>query len=166
MEEDEVTKYLNLSEGVGETKTIFKYPILQCVLPILHQLYLRHNTGLPSFVIIKVISKCIAIGIARSRDPFLNCVSGSVSRYFFFDLSRSVLRYRNLRIAYKPAPSNIKFGVWSWESPAWDQPNLVDTGRIAYFFNWTMTYRWDSKTLRTPVVNPYGYIAPIENVPL
>ena len=76
---------------------------MQCVLPILHQLYLRHNTDLPSSGNIKVISKCIAIGIARSRDPFLNCVSGSVSRYLFFDLSRSVLRYRNLRIAYKPA---------------------------------------------------------------
>ena len=38
-EEDEVTKYL--SEGVKETNSILKFPIL-------HQLYLRHNTGLPS----------------------------------------------------------------------------------------------------------------------
>ena len=44
---------------------------------------------------------------------------------------------------------------------AWDRLNSVDTWRIASFFNWTMTYRWDSD-----IVNPYGYIAPIGNVPL
>lgn len=32
---------------------------------------------------------------------------------------------------------------------------------MANFFNWTMTYRWDSD-----MVSPYGYIAPNGSVPL
>ena len=35
----------------------------------------------------------------------------------------------------------------------------MDTGLMANFFNWTVTYRWDSDMVR-----PYGYVKPIGNV--
>ena len=54
-----------------------------------------------------------------------------------------------------------RYVFWSMESPDWDKWLSVDTGRLANFFNWTMTYRWDSD-----MVSPYGYTAPIGNVPL
>ncbi|XP_057368602.1 alpha-(1,3)-fucosyltransferase C-like [Daphnia carinata] len=50
---------------------------------------------------------------------------------------------------------------WNREAPKW-QPHLpFKTDLMADFFNWTMTYRWDSD-----VVMPYGYIKPIGHVPL
>jgi hypothetical protein len=44
------------------------------------------------------------------------------------------------------------------ESAAW---RTYSVAPMAEFFNWTMTYRWDSD-----VVAPYGYVRPIGNVPL
>jgi hypothetical protein len=52
---------------------------------------------------------------------------------------------------------NQRYVLWSLESAAW----FTDTIRMANFFNWTMTYRWDSD-----IVGPYGYIAPTGDVPL
>jgi alpha-1,3-fucosyltransferase len=37
----------------------------------------------------------------------------------------------------------------------------ADTTAMTHFFNWTMTYRWDSD-----MISPYGYITPTGNVPL
>jgi hypothetical protein len=45
------------------------------------------------------------------------------------------------------------------ESAAWHE--YLDTSPMANFFNWTMTYRWDSD-----MVGPYGYVKPIGSVPL
>ncbi|KAI9559152.1 hypothetical protein GHT06_015941 [Daphnia sinensis] len=53
-----------------------------------------------------------------------------------------------------------RYIFWSRESPVW-RHRLYDTELMAHFFNWTMTYRWDSD-----VVGPYGYVKPIANVPL
>lgn len=53
-----------------------------------------------------------------------------------------------------------RYIFWSIESAAW---RFVDTNKMADFFNWTMTYRWDSD-----IVTPYGWIEPNRNgsVPL
>ncbi|KAI9559150.1 hypothetical protein GHT06_015939 [Daphnia sinensis] len=48
---------------------------------------------------------------------------------------------------------------WSIESPAWREYAHAD--QAGGFFNWTMTYRWDSDIIAT-----YGYIKPIGKVPL
>jgi hypothetical protein len=50
-----------------------------------------------------------------------------------------------------------RYVLWSLESAAW----FADTIRMANFFNWTMTYRWDSD-----IVGPYGYIVPTGDVAL
>lgn len=52
---------------------------------------------------------------------------------------------------------NQRYVLWSLESAAW----FADTIRMANFFNWTMTYRWDSD-----IVGPYGYIVPTGDVAL
>jgi alpha-1,3-fucosyltransferase len=54
--------------------------------------------------------------------------------------------------------SNQRYVFWSMESAAW---RTFSVAPMAEFFNWTMTYRWDSD-----VIAPYGYIRPIGNVPL
>lgn len=54
--------------------------------------------------------------------------------------------------------SHQRYVFWSIESAAW---RFVNTDPMANFFNWTMTYRWDSD-----IVNPYGHITPTGNVPL
>lgn len=51
-----------------------------------------------------------------------------------------------------------RYVFWSMESPAW---RYVNTDLMGGFFNWTMTYRWDSD-----VVRPYGWIEPTGSVPL
>jgi alpha-1,3-fucosyltransferase len=51
-----------------------------------------------------------------------------------------------------------RYVFWSIESAAW---RFVDTKPMTNYFNWTMTYRWDSD-----LVSPYGYIKPTGNVPL
>ncbi|XP_045027833.1 4-galactosyl-N-acetylglucosaminide 3-alpha-L-fucosyltransferase FUT5-like [Daphnia magna] len=50
---------------------------------------------------------------------------------------------------------------WSREAPKWRPYLPFKTDLMADFFNWTMTYRWDSD-----VVMPHGYIKPIGHVPL
>lgn len=59
----------------------------------------------------------------------------------------------------KTRSARQRYIVWSVESAAWRI--FVDTRPMAGFFNWTMTYRWDSD-----IVNPYGYIRPNGSVPL
>jgi len=54
--------------------------------------------------------------------------------------------------------ANQRYVFWSIESAAW---RIHSVAPMAEFFNWTMTYRWDSD-----VVAPYGYVRPIGNVPL
>ena len=49
---------------------------------------------------------------------------------------------------------------WIMESAAWRE-YMVDMRPMENFFNWTMTYRWDSD-----MVGPYGYVKPIGNVSL
>lgn len=51
-----------------------------------------------------------------------------------------------------------RYVFWSIESAAW---RYVDTNMMKNFFNWTMTYRWDSD-----MVAPYGYVKPLGDVPL
>jgi hypothetical protein len=48
-----------------------------------------------------------------------------------------------------------RYVFWSMESAAWRIFNISVTPMNG-FFNWTMTYRWDSD-----VVAPYGYIRPL-----
>ncbi len=57
-----------------------------------------------------------------------------------------------------PRLANQRYVFWSMESAAW---RIHSVAPMAEFFNWTMTYRWDSD-----VVAPYGYVRPIGNVPL
>jgi hypothetical protein len=57
-----------------------------------------------------------------------------------------------------PRLANQRYVFWSMESAAW---RIYSVAPMAEFFNWTMTYRWDSD-----VVAPYGYVRPIGNVPL
>ncbi len=56
------------------------------------------------------------------------------------------------RLAYQ------RYVFWSMESAAWGINNFTS---MSSFFNWTMTYRWDSD-----VVAPYGYVRPTGDVPL
>ena len=51
-----------------------------------------------------------------------------------------------------------RYIFWSIESPAY---RIVNTDLMKDFFNWTMTYRWDSD-----VVQPYAWIEPNSSVPL
>jgi hypothetical protein len=51
-----------------------------------------------------------------------------------------------------------RYVFFTLESSAWRGNNV---SRVANFFNWTMTYRWDSD-----MIYPYGYITPTGNVPL
>jgi alpha-1,3-fucosyltransferase len=53
-----------------------------------------------------------------------------------------------------------RYVFWSWEAPVW-RIYGDDTSAMANFFNWTMTYRWDSD-----MIHPYGYITPTGDVPL
>jgi len=49
---------------------------------------------------------------------------------------------------------NQLYIFYSAESPAWPVPDETNAfNHMAGFFNWTMTYRWDSD-----VVHPYGWI--------
>uniref|UniRef100_A0A0P6J2W8 Fucosyltransferase n=1 Tax=Daphnia magna TaxID=35525 RepID=A0A0P6J2W8_9CRUS len=43
-----------------------------------------------------------------------------------------------------------RYIFWSRDSPGW---RYVNTNSMAEFFNWTMTYRWDSD-----IIYPYGWI--------
>ena len=52
-----------------------------------------------------------------------------------------------------------RYIAWMMESAAWRE--YLDTNPMTNFFNWTMTYRWDSD-----IVGPYGYVKPIGNAPL
>ncbi|KZS14617.1 putative Alpha--fucosyltransferase C [Daphnia magna] len=52
-----------------------------------------------------------------------------------------------------------RYVFWSIESPAWREYAHAD--QADEFFNWTMTYRWDSD-----MAGPYGSIEPIGKVPL
>jgi len=49
-----------------------------------------------------------------------------------------------------------RYVFWSIESAAWRSTD--DTNVMRNFFNWTMTYRWDSD-----IVTPYGWIEPNGN---
>ena len=51
-----------------------------------------------------------------------------------------------------------RYIFWSIESPAF---RYVNTNRMKQFFNWTMTYRWDSD-----VIQSYGWIEVNSSVPL
>jgi len=48
-----------------------------------------------------------------------------------------------------------RYVFWSIESAAW---RYIDTNKMRNFFNWTMTYRWDSD-----IVTSYGWIEPNGN---
>lgn len=52
-----------------------------------------------------------------------------------------------------------RYIFWLLESAGW--PEYLDTKPLGNFFNWTLTYRWDSD-----MVMPYGYVRPTGNVPL
>jgi alpha-1,3-fucosyltransferase len=56
--------------------------------------------------------------------------------------------------------SHQRYVAWMLESAAWHE-YYYDTNPMANFFNWTVTYRWDSDFVR-----PYGYVKPIGNVPI
>jgi alpha-1,3-fucosyltransferase len=68
------------------------------------------------------------------------------------------LRTWNKRDLPKRRSPHQRYVFFSLESPAWAAYRVA---RMANFFNWTMTYRWDSD-----MVAPYGYIAPTGDVPL
>ena len=51
---------------------------------------------------------------------------------------------------------NQRYVFWSIESAGW---RFVNTNLMTDFFNWTMTYRWDSD-----IVNSYGWFAPTNNI--
>ena len=52
-----------------------------------------------------------------------------------------------------------RYVFWLLESADW--PEYLDTSPMGNYFNWTLTYRWDSD-----MVMPYGYVRPTGNVPL
>ncbi|XP_046638191.1 alpha-(1,3)-fucosyltransferase C-like [Daphnia pulicaria] len=52
-----------------------------------------------------------------------------------------------------------RYVFWILESAGW--PEYLNTSTLGNFFNWTLTYRWDSD-----MVMPYGYVRPTGNVPL
>ncbi len=52
-----------------------------------------------------------------------------------------------------------RYVFWNLESAAWRES--LNTSTLGNFFNWTLTYRWDSD-----MVMPYGYVRPTRNVPL
>ena len=52
-----------------------------------------------------------------------------------------------------------RYVFWLLESAGW--PEYLDTSPMGNYFNWTLTYRWDSD-----MVMPYGYVRPTGNVPL
>ena len=52
-----------------------------------------------------------------------------------------------------------RYVAWMMESAVWRF--YLDSAPMANFFNWTVTYRWDSDSVR-----PYGYVKPIGHVPL
>jgi hypothetical protein len=52
-----------------------------------------------------------------------------------------------------------RYIFWILESAGW--PEYLDTRNLGNFFNWTLTYRWDSD-----MVMPYGYVRPTGKVPL
>jgi alpha-1,3-fucosyltransferase len=68
------------------------------------------------------------------------------------------LRTWNQKDLPKRRSPHQRYVFFSLESPAWAAYRVA---RMANFFNWTMTYRWDSD-----MIHPYGYIAPTGNVPL
>lgn len=82
-----------------------------------------------------------------------------------------IFRYRNWNDSDLPANRlpHQRYIFFEYESAAWpmgDWPmpeNRYVATRMNGFFNWTMTYRWDSD-----VVHPYGWIEPINSsaVPL
>jgi alpha-1,3-fucosyltransferase len=52
-----------------------------------------------------------------------------------------------------------RYVFWLLESADWTE--ALDTKPLGHFFNWTLTYRWDSD-----MVMRYGYVRPTGNVPL
>jgi hypothetical protein len=52
-----------------------------------------------------------------------------------------------------------RYVFWILESAEWRE--YLNTTTLGKFFNWTLTYRWDSD-----MVMPYGYVRPTGNVPL
>jgi alpha-1,3-fucosyltransferase len=52
-----------------------------------------------------------------------------------------------------------RYIFWILESAGW--PEYLNTRNLGNFFNWTLTYRWDSD-----MVMPYGYVRPTGKVPL
>jgi alpha-1,3-fucosyltransferase len=52
-----------------------------------------------------------------------------------------------------------RYVFWILESAGWFK--FLDTSPLGNFFNWTLTYRWDSD-----MVMPYGYVRPNGKVPL
>ncbi len=55
--------------------------------------------------------------------------------------------------------SHQRYVFWILESAGWIK--FLDTSPLGNFFNWTLTYRWDSD-----MVMPYGYVRPTGQVPL
>jgi alpha-1,3-fucosyltransferase len=52
-----------------------------------------------------------------------------------------------------------RYVFWILEPAEWRE--FLDTTTLGNFFNWTLTYRWDSD-----MVMPYGYVRPTGIVPL
>lgn len=55
---------------------------------------------------------------------------------------------------------NQRYIFFAKEAPAWDTDD-AGFANMNNFFNWTMTYRWDSD-----VVHPYGWFQPNSTIPL
>lgn len=54
-----------------------------------------------------------------------------------------------------------RYIFYAKEAPAWDRDSEEPYIGTDHFFNWTMTYRWDSD-----IVHPYGWIEPKGHLPL
>ncbi|XP_046448573.1 alpha-(1,3)-fucosyltransferase C-like [Daphnia pulex] len=108
-------------------------------------------------------SKDYGIGIGRdamkkSGCPVWQCeTSDNRSDVMEYDAVVFHLRTWTINDLPEGRSQNQRYVLWSLESAAW----FADTIRMANFFNWTMTYRWDSD-----IVGPYGYIVPTGDVAL
>lgn len=62
---------------------------------------------------------------------------------------------RDFEVPTRRSPHQ-RYVFWSQESPAFRVDNQL--GKLDGFFNWTMTYRWDSD-----IVHPYGWMVPLNS---
>ena len=62
--------------------------------------------------------------------------------------------YNRTKRPAKRSPQQ-RYIFWNQEAPEYHS-RVQDWDKLAHFFNWTMTYRWDSD-----IIHPYGWFEPV-----